>query len=67
MANEKKVYAVDSTITSPNGEVNGSIALLTADGSAALPAAGLPTLPTVNGNYVLTVTDGVYSWSAETP
>lgn len=66
MANEKKVYTVDNTIVSPNGEVNGSIALLDANGDP-LPGSGLPTLPTVNGNYVLTVTGGVYTWSAETP
>lgn len=23
----------------------------------------VPPLPTVNGNYVLTVTDGVYTWT----
>lgn len=66
MANEKLIYTVDNTITSSNGEVNGSIRLVDADG-ASLPASGLPTLPTVNGNYVLTVTGGVYTWSAETP
>lgn len=67
MSTELKIFEVEtSEITPPNGEVNGRVALVTAAG-AVLPAAQLPTLPTANGNYVLTVTDGVYSWSAETP
>lgn len=70
MANEEVTYlAVDNTLplAPPNGQVNGKVKLVNADGSAALPAVGLPALPTSNGNYVLTVTGGVYTWSAETP
>lgn len=66
MGLEASIYEVDNTIESPNGEVNGKIRLVNAAGES-LPASGLPALPTVNGDYVLTVTDGVYTWSAETP
>lgn len=66
MANEVTYLAVDNSLplTPPNGEVNGSVKLVTADGSAVFPAAGLPALPTSNGQYGLTVTDGVYTWTA---
>lgn len=69
MGNEVTYLAVDNTLplTPPNGEVNGSVKLVTADGSAVFPAAGIPTLPAVNGNYVLNVNAGVYSWVLETP
>lgn len=63
MANEEqKVFLVDSTVTSPNGEVNARVALVDAAGDP-IPAAGLPALPTADGNYQLTVTSGVYSWT----
>lgn len=63
MATEAKIYEVDNTIVSPNGEINGRVRLVDAAGDS-LPASGLPTLPTVNGDYNLTVTDGVYTWTA---
>jgi hypothetical protein len=65
MANEVTYLAVDDTLplTPPNGEVNGSIKLVTADGSAVFPASALPALPTADGNYQLTVTSGVYTWT----
>lgn len=66
MANQKQIFTLDNTIEATNGETNGSIRIVDANG-ASLPASGLPTLPTTNGNYVLTVTGGVYTWSAETP
>jgi len=65
MANEAKVYQIDNTIESPNGEVNGSVRLVTAAG-ATMPAALLPALPTTNGTYTLTVASGVYSWVVAT-
>jgi hypothetical protein len=67
MGNEVQYYAVDNTLplVPPNGEVNGSIKLVTADGSAVFPAAGIPTLPTANGDYTLRVASGVYSWVLE--
>lgn len=63
MALEAKVYEVDNTIVSPNGEVNGAVRLVTAAG-ATMPAMQLPALPTSNGDYNLTVTDGVYTWTS---
>ena len=39
--------------------------LLNADGSAVLPAVGIPTLPTADGDYTLRVASGVYSWVLE--
>lgn len=63
MSNEKTILTIDNTITSPNGETNGSVSITTAAGAACVPDAALPT---VNGNYVLKVLDGVYSWIAET-
>jgi hypothetical protein len=67
MAEEVQYYTVDNSLplAPPNGQVNGSIKLLNADGSAALPAVGLPTLPTANGDYTLRVAAGVYSWVLE--
>lgn len=61
---EQKVYEVGA-VTSPNGEVNGRIALVTAAG-APLPGSQLPALPTSNGQYGLQVTGGVYTWTAVT-
>lgn len=68
MANEEVTYlAVDNSLplAPPNGQVNGKVKLTTADGSAVFPAAGLPTLPTSNGDYTLRVASGVYSWVLE--
>jgi hypothetical protein len=62
MGLEAQIYEVDNTIESPNGEVNGRIKLVNAAGDS-LPASGLPALPTVNGQYGLTVTGGVYTWT----
>lgn len=64
MSNEKTVLELDNTVTSPNGEVNGSVRIVTAAGANVIPSAALPT---TNGNYVLKYLDGVYSWVAETP
>lgn len=67
MAEEVQYYQVDNTLplTPPNGQANGAIKLLNADGSAVLPAVGIPTLPTANGDYTLRVASGVYSWVLE--
>lgn len=62
MGLEAKVYQVDNTIVSPNGEVNGSIRLVNSQG-ATVPGLSLPALPTSNGQYGLTVASGVYSWT----
>ena len=36
MANEKKLYTLDNTITSSNGETNGSVRIVNPDGSTAV-------------------------------
>lgn len=41
MANEKQIFLVDNTITSPNGEVNGSIRLVDAAGNSVLASSVL--------------------------
>lgn len=62
--NEGTILELDNSLVSSNGEVNGAVRIVTAAGASAVPNAALPT---VNGNYVLKVLDGVYSWIAETP
>lgn len=65
MSNESQVLRVLSGAATGK-RATAEVSLVNAAG-AVLPAVNLPTLPTSNGNYVLTVTDGVYTWSAETP
>lgn len=48
MANEKMIFLVDNTITSPNGEMNGSIRLVDANGNSVLPGAALTGTATFN-------------------
>ncbi len=61
---EGTILQLDNTLASSNGEVNGAVRIVTSAGASAVPDAALPT---VNGNYVLKVLNGVYSWIAETP
>lgn len=61
---EGNIYKIDNTLSPSNGEFNGAVKFVDSTGLAAVPDAPLPT---VNGNYVLKVLDGVYSWIAETP
>ena len=61
---EGTILELDNTLTSSNGEVNGAVRIVTAAGASAVPNAALPTM---DGNYVLNVASGVYSWVAETP
>lgn len=63
MATEAKIYEVDNTIVSPNGEINGRVRLVDSEGET-VPGMGLPALPTDDGDYNLTVTSGVYTWTA---
>ena len=41
MSNEKKVLVVDSTIESPNGNVNGAVNLVAANGAAIVQPASI--------------------------
>lgn len=67
MALEAKIYEVDQTVVSPNGEVNGKVALVDANGDPITLAPPLPALPSSNGLYGLQVTGGVYTWVAAEP
>lgn len=62
MANPSQVLRVvaGSADKRPTAEV-----VLVNESGAALPAAGIPTLPTANGDYTLRVASGVYSWVLE--
>lgn len=62
MANPSQVLRVvaGSTDKRPTAEV-----VLVNESGAALPAAGIPALPTANGDYTLRVASGVYSWVLE--
>jgi hypothetical protein len=62
--NEGTLLQLDNALTSSNGQVNGAVRIVSSAGATAIPDAALPT---VNGNYVLKVLNGVYSWIAETP
>lgn len=63
--NEGTVFVMDNTISPSNGQNNGAIRLRdSVTGASCVPDCPLPT---VNGNYVLKVLNGVYSWIAETP
>ena len=59
---EGTILKIDNTLTSPNGEYNGAIRVVSANGSSAIPDAPLPT---VNGDYTLRVLNGVYTWALE--
>ena len=67
MANEKTYLAVDTSafVAPPNGQVNGTVVLTNAAGTALAGAGALPALPTANGDYTLRVASGVYSWVLE--
>lgn len=64
MALEAKVYAIDNSIVSPNGEVNGRVRFVDESGNT-VPGMILPPLPTADGDYLLTVSSGEYSWTAD--
>lgn len=61
---EGTILKIDNTLTSSNGEFNGAVRVVSASGASAIPDAALPT---VDGNYVLKVLAGVYTWVLETP
>ena len=68
MANENTVLQLDNTIPVPtsNGQVNGSVRIVTAAGASAIPNAALPTTA---GDYTLrvagTAPNNTYSWVLE--
>jgi len=63
VANESQVLKV---VPATAGKIpTAEVSLVNAAG-APLPAASIPALPTSNGQYVLNVASGVYTWVAAT-